>query len=183
MKKNFLLFLFFLLAITFSNGQPTLIQRDPNDYKEKFTDRLFYGGSIGLQFGSQTFVEVAPIIGYRVTDRLGVGLGIKYSYYKITDPYLEYSTSMYGGGPFLRYFVFDGLFAHAEYEILNMEVPDYFLQRYVRKNISSVFLGGGYRQMMGARSAIDFLILFNVNDTNDSPYENPIIRIGFGFGL
>jgi hypothetical protein len=110
-------------------------------------------------------------------------LRLKYSYLKEDYGSFENSSNMYGGGPFMQYTIFEGLFAHAEYELLNLEVYDYFLNQFARQNISSVFLGGGYRQMMGARSAVDFLILWNVNETEYSPYANPVIRIGFGFGL
>jgi hypothetical protein len=186
MKKVTLLTIFFLSFISFLQAQMPLIarQEQESEPKEKFTDRLYFGGSFGLQFGTQTFIEIAPIIGYRLTERLYGGLGLKYQYYKYNDNYFTYSSNIYGGGPFAQFIVFEGLFLHAEYEILNLEVPDLYYQKYTRENVSSVFLGGGYRQMMGSRSALDFLVLYNVNYSTKSPYSDPwVIRIGFGFGL
>jgi hypothetical protein len=183
MKNTIKLLLFFFLLASALRAQPPLTERNTQAPKNDFFDKVFFGGNFGLQFGTQTYVELAPIIGYKVTERLSAGLGIKYIYYKLKDNYFTYSTNIYGGGPFARFFVTDGVFLHGEYEVLNMEVPDAFYTRYVRRNISSVFLGGGYRQMIGDRSSLDLLLLYNLNDNRDSPYVNPIIRIGFGFGL
>lgn len=161
-----------------------ITERKENQSSKNFTDNLFFGGNFGLQFGSQTYIELAPLIGYKITERLSAGLGLKYIYYKIKDNYstLNYSTNSYGGGPFARFTLFEGLFLHGEYEILNLEVPDLY-NNLIRENITSVFLGGGYRQMIGDRSSIDFLLLYNINDNRNSPYVNPVIRIGFGFGI
>lgn len=176
--------LFPLLFATASLAQtPDLVPRDENQYKESFFDRLYFGGGLGLSFGSQTYVEIAPIVGYKVTERFSTGLGLKYIYSKYHDDYFNYSSNIYGGGPFARFFVVEGLFLHAEYEWLNLEVPDPLSNRFYRDNISSVFLGGGYRQMIGSSSAFDILVLFNINESRNSPYTNPIFRIGFGIGL
>ncbi len=166
-------------------AQMPLKERNENQPGEKFIDKLFFGGSFGLQFGSQTYIELAPIVGYKITQRLSAGLGLKYIYYKFNDKYYNYNytSNIYGGGPFARFTVLDGLFLHAEYEILNLEVPDIYYRNYTRKNITSVFFGGGYRQMIGDRSSLDFLFLYNINESVNSPYVNPVIRIGFGIGI
>ena len=44
--------------------------------------------------------------------------------------------------------------------------------------INSVFVGGGYRQPIGNRVAMEFLLLYNINDSYNSPYSNPIFRHG-----
>jgi hypothetical protein len=183
MKKIASVFIIFLSLLSSARAQMPLIARQENAPAEKFSDRLYFGGSFGLQFGTQTFVEIAPIIGYRLTERLYTGLGLKYQYYKYNDNYYDYSSNVYGGGPFAQFVVFEGLFLHAEYEILNMEVPDFYYQHYTRQNIESFFLGGGYRQMIGNRSSMDILLLYNINDNANSPYANPVLRIGFGFGI
>ncbi|MCC7232349.1 MAG: hypothetical protein IT242_05355 [Bacteroidia bacterium] len=155
----------------------------PYQPKSDFWNRIFVGGNLGLQFGTETFVEVAPVIGYKVTERFMTGIGIKYLYYRFKDAYADYSLNEYGGSVFTRYLVLDNLFAHLEYEVLN--VPDFYnsFRPDARINVGSLFAGGGYRQMMGSRSAIELMILFNLNESRYSPYQNPIIRLGFAFGL
>ena len=185
MRKIYIPLISFLLIITYVKAQMPLTERKENQPQEKFSDHLYFGGSFGVQFGSQTYIELAPIVGYKFTQRFSAGLGLKYIYYKFNDNYsnYNYTSNIYGGGPFARFTVFDGLFLHAEYEILNLEIPDSYYQKYTRQNVTSVFLGGGYRQMIGDRSSLDFLFLYNINESSYSPYVNPVIRIGFGIGI
>ncbi len=185
MKKVLTPILIFLLIFSSLRAQLPLIERVKNEPADRFVDHLYFGGSLGLQFGSQTYIELAPIVGYKITDRLSAGLGLKYIYYKFKDSYASnsYTSNIYGGGPFARFILLEGLFLHAEYEILNLEVPDIYFRNYSRKNISSVFLGAGYRQMIGNNSSLDFLFLYNINESIYSPYSNPVIRIGFGLGI
>jgi hypothetical protein len=157
--------------------------------KPGFFDRVYFGGGLGLQFGDQTVIQVAPIIGYKVTEKFHVGVGGTYIYYHVKDPYynLEYKTNIYGGSVFTKYFLFDEIFAYAEYGILNLEVPydplgsNYYL--YKRKNVSSLLLGGGYRQMIGESVGIELVVLYDVIDDRDSPYSNPVIRLGIVAGF
>lgn len=161
----------------------TRSRNQPISQENRFWDRVFTGGNFGLQFGNQTLIEVAPIFGYRLTERLAAGIGVKYLYYKFKSTNFSYSTDIYGGSFFTRYLILDNLFAHAEYEVLNLEVYNISLRDFRRKNITSVFVGGGYRQMLGERSSMNLMLLYNLNETSDSPYSNPVIRIGFGIGI
>ena len=74
------------------------------------------------------------------------------------------------------------LFAQAEYELLSVE---YFVDptTTTRRSINSLFLGGGLYQQMGGRGFATIAILYNVLETEYSPYSNPVIRIGFGVGF
>lgn len=183
MKKIFVLIIFTSIFYS-ASAQLPLKEREENDTGERFADRLFFGGGLGLQFGTATYIEIAPIVGYKLTERLSAGIGLKYIYYKFKyNSTQSYSTNIYGGGPFVRFNVIEGLFLHAEYEILNLEVPDINYRKYIRKYITSVFLGGGYRQMIGNNSSLDLLVLYNVNASMYTPYPNPVIRVGFNFGL
>jgi hypothetical protein len=169
---------------TLLNAQPAPQPLPAVGAGERFRDRLFFGGNFGLQFGTQTIIEVAPIVGYRLTDRLAAGVGGKYIYYRFRSAPFEYSTNMYGGSVFARYNILENLFAYTEYEILNLDAPDplnpYALRR---TNVTSVFVGGGYRQLLGTRSSLNLMLLYNLNESTNSPYQNPILRIGFGFGI
>lgn len=142
----------------------------------------------------------------------GLGITYQYYWYKnyywdpIPQPpeYLNYSANVYGGRIFFRYYLrslFDNflgnIFAHTEYEYLyyirpykfdpNGNIRDPYLNRFSPGKeiveINSLFVGGGYQQPITAKAYIDIMILFNLNDTYNSPYSNPIFRIGFGIGL
>ncbi len=81
----------------------------------------------------------------------------------------------------------DNLFAHAEYELLNLEKIYYDSYYNVikagRENVESYLVGGGYCQPIGRNSYFTIIILWNLNETALSPYTNPIIRAGMDFGL
>jgi hypothetical protein len=173
MKK----FLIITILITFSEFGVS----QENSVKDmSFSERVFFGGNFGLQFGNITFIDISPLVGYRVTDRSAAGAGISYMYYREYFPGIyEFSTSIYGGRLFGRYFILDNIFAHAEYEVLNLE--SYYDQR--RLNVVSLLGGGGYRQHIGGRTFLNAMILWNFNESAYSPYRNPIIRMGINFGL
>jgi hypothetical protein len=132
-----------------------------------------------LQFGSYTFIDVSPVIGYRFTEKFASGIGVTYKYLSIRDYYGSFSTNIYGGSVFSRYYFLQNLFGHFEYEVLNLEAFD--LEK--RINITSVLGGAGYRQMLGPRSAVEILALWNFNESAYSLYNNPIIRGGFNLGF
>lgn len=152
-------------------------------------DRLFFGGSLGLQIGTLTIIEVSPQVGYRLTSRLAVGLGIKYEFYKDSRFSPPIKTNIYGGSIFASYvlwknFLSEGssIMAHIEDEALSMENKYFKVGNADGRFVLNSFLaGGGLRQRMGKRSYANIMILWNLNQTNLSPYQNPIFRISFQF--
>ena len=66
-----------------------------------------------LTFGTRTYIEVAPLVGYHVSDRFSVGLGPHYLYQaQKATPYfpVSFKTHIFGGKGFARY----TLITHAE---------------------------------------------------------------------
>ncbi len=159
--------------------QDVNLKKDPSS----FGQRVFFGGNLGLQLGTITSIEVSPLMGYRLTERWIAGVGITYMYYEDKRYSPTYSTNIYGGRLFTRYYLFGDFFAHAEYELLSYEQMTYLSWEKTRRNVSSYLIGGGYRQWLGASAAVNLMVLFNLNDTEYSVYNNPIFRIGFEFGL
>ncbi len=170
----------FLTVILYS---ATIIAQENPQPKRKspMSSRIFVGGGLGLQFGTVTLVDVSPLIGYWFTEKLAGGIGFTYQYLDDTRP-PEYSTNIYGIRVFGRYYVFSDVFAHAEYEWLNYKPWSYY-ESPARINVSNILLGGGYRQWIGSNSFMAIELLWNVNESVYSFYQNPIIRIGFGFGI
>ncbi|MDQ3046127.1 MAG: hypothetical protein M3R27_01165 [Bacteroidota bacterium] len=156
----------------------TMLRKHPK--KERFLDRVFIGGNLGFQFGTVTFAEVSPLIGYRITDKIHAGIGATYQYYHYKDKYYDFKTNVYGGRVFGRYYFLDYLFGHGEYEYLNLEAFD-FQRR--RVEVGSLLGGVGYLQRFGNSSGIFAMILYNFTESAYTPYTNPIIRIGVNIGL
>lgn len=170
-----------------SNAQdfPSNPQSHINPARDGFWDRFYTGGGIGLQFGSQTFINISPLLGYRLTEKFSAGVSVTYLYYKYKaqNPAYSYSSNTYGGSVFSRYLILENLFAHVEYELLRLDVRDNVSRLLGTKDIVSVLVGGGYRQMLGERSSINLMLLYNLNESTYSPYQNPIIRLSFGIGI
>ncbi|MCK5781616.1 MAG: hypothetical protein KAH10_03450 [Flavobacteriales bacterium] len=61
-----------------------------------FMDKVHFGGSLSLQFGSYTSVYVAPIAFYDVTNNFMLGVGFNYIYQKYNYTNQDYSSSIYG---------------------------------------------------------------------------------------
>jgi len=139
----------------------------------------FVGGMIGGSFSSYGgSFEVSPLVGYKVTSDFHVGSRLTYIYSK----YSGKSYNDYGGSLFARYRFLKMLFAHVEYEVLSVEYVNYNYDT-ERRTINSLFIGGGLYQQMGGRGFATIAVLYNLLETEYSPYSNPVIRIGFGVGL
>ena len=183
MRKLFLkLFLLLSLNALYSQVKAqdsAMLPKHPP--KERIIDRMFFGGNIGLQFGTVTFLDISPLVGYRITDKISAGIGATYQYYHYQDKLYNFETNVYGGRVFGRYFFTDYLFGHAEYEYLNLEAFDFFPRR--RVDVGSFLAGGGYFQRFGNNSGIVVMILYNFTESAYTPYQNPIIRIGINIGL
>lgn len=148
--------------------------------KKTFRDKIFFGGNLGLQFGTVTFADVSPLVGYRFNDKISAGIGATYQYYHYKDKYYDFETDVYGGRVFGRYNFTDYLFGHAEYEYLNLETFD-FKRR--RVDVVSLMAGAGYIQRISDRAGIVAMVLYNFTESVYTPYQNPIFRVGFVVGL
>jgi hypothetical protein len=184
MKKTVLIFVLISSVLLSVRAQ-----EDGMDRRGKF----FLTPELWLSFGTSTYIEVAPLVGYHVSDRLAVGLGPHYIYQSVRAtsiyPY-SYQTHVFGLKGFARFAVitnaeqflpiqiFNDLFVHVEYEGMSLKddynVPD------SNRNIYSLFLvGGGFNQKIGMFNSVSFMVLWDINETSRSPYSNPIFRIGF----
>lgn len=147
---------------------------------ESFTDRLKFGGNFGATFGTVTYVNISPQVGYKVTDRFIPGISATYIYYKdpVNDPW-----NIYGGSIFARHFVSDEFFVQAELENLNVEYYDGFNFERKRRWISNQMVGAGYIQPLGGSSYFSVSAMYILNYSQNSqynPYPQPlVIRAGF----
>lgn len=180
MKLQLKFIAFLLLLSTFSIAQDSLQTRKPPS-RSDFWDDVYFGGNIGLQFGTSTFIEISPLAGYKFTEKFSAGIGITYQYYHYKDNFYDFETNVYGARVFSRYLFTDYLFGHVEYEYLSLEAFDFYPRR--RVDVGSLLAGGGFMQRLGDNSAIVAMILYNFTESLYTPYQNPIIRIGVNFGL
>ena len=159
-----------------------------------FSQRLYTGGDLGFSFGNITFVNINPIVGYRIDKKWSAGISAKYIYYRERFPEYnwEYSNSMYGGSVFTRYLIGNSFLAHAEFEAVNAEVREFLSTTLTRKWVPIGLLGAGYRQGLG-NTYLQVLVLYDAINDRNSPYRNEylfgptniplILRAGFIIGL
>lgn len=167
-------------------GQPSSQTKDEFSMQKRF----YFGGGLGFGISSYgTNLMIAPLAGYRLSPSFDIGVRLTYNYYRYNDSYFKYTSNNYGAGVFGRYylFFFNDLFLHAEYEALNYDnIIFKGLNIDLEKErlwVSSVFIGAGYRQWISSRAFVGITVLWNLLDDINSPYSNPIFRIGVGVGI
>ncbi|NOY36106.1 MAG: hypothetical protein GXO83_00855 [Chlorobi bacterium] len=158
--------------------------------------RFFFGGMVGLRFGTITDIQLAPVAGCRLTPRLEFGVGFKYQYYSERNPLFKYNTNIYGPRVFTRYLFLKnfskifpikyngGLFFDAEYETLSMEKKYFDFPAFNPEGrfwLKSYLVGIGLRQPVDRNRALNLILLYNLNDVQYTPYSNPMFRIEFTF--
>jgi long-subunit fatty acid transport protein len=155
------------------------------DESSSFTDRLYFGGNFGLQFGTFTHIEASPIAGYMINEKWSAGVGAIYQYFKIrgTSQVGDYETNIYGGKLFSRYNFSSQLFGYTEYENINLDVIFNTSNGYElgRAWVPAYFIGGGYFQPIGNRAGFTVMALYNIlHNPARSPYGSPfVLRVGF----
>lgn len=171
-------------------------QKDNKGSRNELIHKFFSGGTVGLQFGSYTYINIAPIIGYRFNEYFACGLGPNYIFYRQKDVYTNYiyKTNIYGANFFTRvYFLKDiipsikDIYLHGEYEALSLETavfdPYNYFHSTKRYWIGSIFGGAGIREMLGERAFMTLTVLYNFNETLDNPFDPLVYRVGLEIGL
>jgi hypothetical protein len=186
MNRSFYLLL--ISAFLFCLNQDAIAQSNEEAAKPSLSDKIFWGGGMGLSFGDITFVSVSPMVGYRVTPRLGVGLGLLYTYRSDNRFKPKLTTSDYGGNIFAQYIVAPPFFLQAQYEYINYEYYSGNDLDKARRDFNGAYGGGGLFQPVGRNSAFFISAMYNFNFDNNAvipgPYNSPwIIRVGFSAGF
>jgi long-subunit fatty acid transport protein len=150
------------------------------------SSRWFFGGGIGASFGDVDYVEIAPLIGYRVNPRISTGVGVFWRYRDDGRYSPSVNTNDYGGSVFAEALVARPIFVHAEYEYVNYEYPS-ASGGTVRDSASNFYLGAGVFQPLGGNVGFYASALYNLSyDANDlsSPYDSPwAYRFGVSVGF
>jgi|GEM_PF-386201 hypothetical protein len=181
---------FLSLAICFIFINTSFAQKTEDDYatdksnstkqekpKPPFRDRLVFGGNLGGYFGNQTFVQINPMVGYKTTDWWINGVGVNYMYVSSRN----YSQSVYGASVWSRAYAFKSIFAQTEFEMLKLTARNPLNETF-RANVPVWFVGGGY-QSTGQGFGLSIMMLYDVIQDPNSPYNTPVFRIGGLFGF
>ena len=139
---------------------------------------------MGASFGDVDYVEVSPIVGYRLTQRVTAGVGLFYRWKN--DDRFGYSIDMsdWGGSLFGQLKLFRSFFAHAEYEYVDYEYQTLGGTTASRSDTNTL-AGLGFQR--GGRAGVYGLALYNFSYDDNDPteaYDSPwVYRVGVSFGF
>ncbi|MBS1748292.1 MAG: hypothetical protein JST63_00140 [Bacteroidetes bacterium] len=195
MKK----YLFALAMMIIAGTQLVLAQEEPADKdtpSQKGFDKskLFFGGNFGLGFGTNTFVNVSPQVGYRFSDYLAAGAGVNFNYYSYkyfnnngSDLYKE-SFGYAGFNVFGRVYPIKFILLQVQPELnYSWGSRKYYngtaKQKLPGQFVPSLLLGGGASIPTGGRNgALLLMIQYDVVQDKRSPYGNrPFFSLGYNF--
>ncbi len=158
----------------------------PRDTRS-LSDRIWFGGGVGLSFGTVTAIQLDPLVGYKVDEagKFSVGLGGSYWYYQDNRFTQSINFTGYGYRTFARYRIIEQFFVHTEFLHLNVERYIGLTDQIARIWVPHLLVGGGYSQPLGGNSSFYVQALFDVLQDPNSVYRNqgPIISVGVGVGF
>jgi hypothetical protein len=141
------------------------------DKSSGWQDRLYFGGGLGGSLGSWGgSIRLSPIVGYMLTSKVSVGVGVSYEYYRDNRFVPPLEDHRYGGMVFARANLIQNFFAYAEYSFWNYE-SNFITEE--RNTIDRLPVGLGLSQPIGPRSSINFLAAYDLLYDNNGPYGTP----------
>ncbi len=175
-------------------AQDSLKVEEQQEAKKFDRSRVFVGGNFGLSFGSYTFINLSPQVGYRFTDLFAAGIGINGQYIK--DKRYSNLTSSYGVAGmnlFGRVYPIQQAFAQLQPElnyIWGSNKVDGVSSSINGKILPSLLVGAGGVIPMGRSGGLmimaqyDLLNKSNTINAPGTPYgKNIFFSIGFTVGL
>lgn len=158
-------------------------QSKPEKNKSSFASKMYFGGSIGLSFGSYTRVAVYPLMGVRFNPKLRAGVQIGYEYISTSNDDYNSSFSNYGASIFAQYNIIPQIYIHVEPAYYNYAAPYTYTED--RVWVPFLFLGAGFSQRLGKSTTVYAQIKFDVLQDSNSPYSDwdPFYNVGVSIGF
>jgi hypothetical protein len=187
--KRCTLLLIALLLLTAGHPQQLAPKATAKQRKDTrpLADRLWFGGGVGLLFGTVTAIQLDPLVGYKVDTKGKFTLGLGASYWYLRDNRFAINNTFegYGYRPFVRYRFIEQAFAHAEFLHMNVDTYNRLTDRVERIWVPHLLVGGGFVQRLGNRSSIFAQVLIDVLQDPNGIYRNrgPIWGGGIGVGF
>ena len=115
--------------------------------------------------GSTTTLFLNPNIGYFIADDLAIGLGIGFT--SISDD--DVDVSLFGLGPFVRYYFVDNIFAQAG---VNLGLGD--------DEFTEFQVGVGYSWFLSDGVAIEPMLFYNSHSVDDPGFDFSTFGLSIG---
>ena len=186
---------FILMLIILLSFNAAFAQEEEAPEKKGFDKtKLFFGGSLGLSFGSYTFINVSPQVGYRFnkTFAAGTGINLQYSSYKTNygDASLDYKEQygMAGLNIFGRIYPVDFLLLQLQPELNytwgNLSFYDGTPERKLDNKFVPSLLGGVGAGIPAGRGAFIVMAQYDILQQERSPYGSGVFfQFGYNVGF
>ncbi|MDR2406763.1 MAG: hypothetical protein LBE13_01415 [Bacteroidales bacterium] len=147
--------------------------------RDDILKKIAVGGTLGLQVGTYTYIELAPDVSYHFNKWVAVGVGGTYIF--AYDNYYKQPSHIFGARVFTEGHFFNYLGLHVAYQALNYD--DFRSKIVTRIWSNNLSLGGGYYQRVD-RFSLYFYLLYNISDQRDyNVYGNMLVKAGFNIFL
>jgi hypothetical protein len=154
-------------------------------------ERMFFGGSFALQLGTYTNIEVLPVGGVWILPRIAVAAGPGYRFYKLGGE----KTDIWSARGYMQVVILrsidkflpiganTSIFIHGEDEVLSLDSKYWRNVTYEpsRFYVNSFLAGAGISQQLGMRSSMNFMVLWELTESEYDIYANPEFRISLIF--
>ncbi len=153
-------------------------------------DRFYFGGFPvfgigGGNYGTSFSVGLSAEAGYFVHDRVSAGIRTSYAYSNYKDSYGSQKLHSMFGGPFVRGYIWKGIFGQAEYQfsslLFSIDDPSFNADITVRNN--SLLLGGGYHDNFDTGFGYYIAVMFRAYNSGTNLFPGPEVRVGFTYRL
>lgn len=183
MKKHLILAIFFGLSyIQLQAQEENQEEPAPKGFDKS---KLFFGGNFGLTFGTNTFVNISPQIGYRFNQYLAAGAGPSFMYYSYRTFEGRFKQGYAGANVFGRFYPLPYVFGQAQPEINyvwgSLESSGN-RQKIGGEMVPSLLLGAGGAIPTGGNGALILMVQYDVIQARYSPYgSRAFFTVGYNF--
>ncbi len=187
LKKLTLIVIGLILCVASADAQRRSTTKDKD---EKWTERIVFGGGIGVGYTNGWNINVTPNVGYKITDRFWAGIGVDYYYvsFRLNSNNKD-RFSVVGPKTYALYYITPEInlgteFAHYFY---TRNIITNGISQKIKEEQDSWLLGGGYTQRLGGRAGIRLELYYDVlyDETDQIRFRNsafvPRINIVYGF--
>lgn len=139
----------------------------------------------GNSYGTSFAVGLSAEAGYFVHERVSVGIRTSYAFSNYRDSYGSQKLHSILGGPFVRGYIWKGLFGQAEYQFSSLlfSINDPSLNADITVRNNSLLIGGGYHDNFDSYFGYYIAALFRVYNSGTNLFPGPEVRIGFTYRL
>jgi len=167
------------------------IPNKDKDKKEKIKDdawkeKITFGGNFAFYSSVQSsYIDISPLIGYKVAKPVLIAAGPVYNYYSTKLYGSRFTVDVYGFRALARLYVLQSFFIQTGYDYLNRKIL--LVQNGVLQSdrvwFQNVWIGGGIRYAVFSNTYMFTSVLYNLTPSPYSIYSNPMIQVGFISGF